>query len=162
MTSQTHRWVAVERRETGRYTVRSARGAELEVSTSGEQAFTPVELLLAAIATCTAADVDVVTARRAEAESFTALVEAEKVRDDGGNVLRDLRVTFDIRFPPGEAGDAARAVLPRALSVSHDRTCTVSRTVEAGTPVAVRLADAGEHPAVDGPAGGEQAGGEQG
>ena len=141
MTSDTHRWVAVERRDTGEYTVRNAGGVELVVDSSGEHAFTPVELLLAAIATCTASDVDVVTARRAAPDTFAALVEAEKVRDEGGNALRDIRVTFDVRFPPGEAGDAARAILPLALRTSHDRTCTVSRTVEAGTPVEIGLAD---------------------
>jgi len=46
---------------------------------------------------------------------------------------------FVIEFPDGEGGDAARQVLPSALQRSHDRLCTVSRTVELGTPVEVRL-----------------------
>ena len=40
-------------------------------------------------------------------------------------------------FPEGAEGDAARAALPRSLQQSHDRLCTVSRTVELGTPVAI-------------------------
>jgi putative redox protein len=36
-------------------------------------------------------------------------------------------------------GDAARAVLPDAVKKSHDRLCTVSRTVELGTPIATRI-----------------------
>ena len=31
-------------------------------------------------------------------------------------------------------------VLPRAVAQSHDRLCTVSRTVQAGTPVENRIA----------------------
>lgn len=45
-------------------------------------------------------------------------------------------MTFQVRFPEGEAGDAARAVLPEMVTRSHDRLCTVTRTVERGTPVA--------------------------
>ena len=78
--------------------------------------------------------------RRAQPVSFTARADAEKVRDASGNSLRDIRLTFDVRFPDGEAGDAARAILPRTLQTSHDRTCTVSRTIEAGTAVEAGLA----------------------
>jgi uncharacterized OsmC-like protein len=85
-------------------------------------------------------DVDVITARRSEPDSFTARVDAQKVRDEVGNVLRDIELTFDVAFPAGADGDAARLALPRAVQAAHDRTCTVSRTVEVGTPVRVRLA----------------------
>jgi uncharacterized OsmC-like protein len=44
-------------------------------------------------------------------------------------------VTFRIRFPDGEGGDKARALLPDAVKRSHEQLCTVSRTVELGTPV---------------------------
>jgi len=44
-------------------------------------------------------------------------------------------VTFRITFPEGEGGDKARALLPDAVKKSHERLCTVSRTVEQGTPV---------------------------
>jgi hypothetical protein len=48
-------------------------------------------------------------------------------------------VTFRIRFPDGEQGDKARTLLPDAIKKSHDRLCTVSRTVELGTPIANRI-----------------------
>jgi putative redox protein len=48
-------------------------------------------------------------------------------------------VTFRVAFPAGEAGDAARAVLPDIVRQSHDRLCTVSRTIELGTPVSTRI-----------------------
>jgi putative redox protein len=139
MSKDTHRQVSLERLDEGVYLARNARGGELRFGSKAGDAFTPVELLLAAIAGCSAVDVDVVTGRRSAADTFTAQVEAEAVRDDGGNILRDIRLSFRVEFPPGEAGDAARAVLPQAVRASHDRTCTVSRTIEAGTPVTVSI-----------------------
>jgi hypothetical protein len=44
-----------------------------------------------------------------------------------------------VDFPATEAGAAAEGVLRRAIEMSHDRLCTVSRTVELGTPVRPRL-----------------------
>ncbi|HET9657270.1 MAG TPA: OsmC family protein [Kineosporiaceae bacterium] len=137
MSEQSHRQVTLERLDEGVYLARNARGGELRFGSKAGEAFTPVELLLAAIAGCSAVDVDVVTGRRSPAETFRAVVDAEAVRDDGGNLLRDIRLTFQVTFPPGEAGDAAREILPRAVRASHDRTCTVSRTIEAGTPVRI-------------------------
>ena len=101
--------------------------------------FTPVDLLLAGIGGCTAVDVDILTSRRAEPEAFEVHVDAEKVRDDTGNHLADIVVTFRVRFPDGEGGDKARALLPDAVRKSHDRLCTVSRTVELGIPVETRI-----------------------
>jgi putative redox protein len=139
MAADTHRSVRLERVEEGVYRATNARGGELVFGSKAGDAFTPVELLLAAIGGCTAVDVDAVTGRRAQAEQFLVDVEAETVRDDTGNRLEDVAVTFRLRFGPGEDGDAARAILPRAVATSHDRTCTVSRTIEIGTPVAVKI-----------------------
>ena len=88
---------------------------------------------------CTAVDVDILTSRRAEPDAFEVLVDAEKVRDGAGNRLTDIVVTFRIRFPDGEHGDKARALLPDAVRKSHDRLCTVRRTVELGTPIGTRI-----------------------
>ena len=104
-----------------------------------DDAFTPVELLMVAIAGCTAIDVDLVTTRRAEPDSFEVEVDAQKVSDAGGNHLTDIVVTFKVAFPDGEGGDKARAVLPDIVKKSHDRLCTVSRTVEIGTPITTRI-----------------------
>jgi putative redox protein len=139
MEDQSRREVTLERLDEGVYLARNARGGQLRFGSKAGEAFTPVELLLASIAGCSAVDVDVVTGRRSPAEEFRTRVEAEYVRDETGNILRDIRLTFRVTFPEGEAGDAAREILPRALRISHDRTCTVSRTIEAGTPVTVAL-----------------------
>jgi putative redox protein len=139
MSDSDHRWVSLDRLDEGVYVARNARGHELRFGSKDPDGFTPVELFLAAIAGCTAVDVDVVTGRRAAADEFSARIEARYVRDDLGNRLEDLALTFHVVFPDGEAGDAARAILPRVLQTSHDKTCTVSRTVEIGTPISARL-----------------------
>lgn len=130
-----HRHVSLSRLAEGVYRARNSRGVELDFGSRATDAFSPVELLMAAIAGCTAMDVDVVTGRHSEAEQFEARVDAEYLRDDEGNRLEDITLTFTVRFPEGAAGDRARALLPRVLRTSHDRTCTVSRTIERGTPV---------------------------
>jgi len=129
------RRVTIDRVRSGKYTVTNARGGTISVGGGDDADFTPVELLLTAIAACTSIDVDIVTSRRAEPDSFQVQVEGTKVRDDKGNHLKDIAVTFSVAFPEGEAGDAARKVLPDIVKKSHDVLCTVSRTVELGTPV---------------------------
>lgn len=125
----------------GRYKATNGRGGQLPIGSGDDPDFTPVELLLASLAACGAIDLDHITRKRAEALSFAARTEAHKIRDEQGNRLVDLRVTFDVRFPEGEAGDLARGVLPRALDQIRDRLCTVGRTVAVGTPVEYVEAD---------------------
>lgn len=138
--TDTHRSITVDRLAQGVYRARSARGAELTFGPGTEDGFSPVELLMVALAGCSAIDVDVVTSRRAEPEAFVVRVDAEKVREEGANLLRDLTLTFELAFADDEAGRAAASTVERAVAVSHDRSCTVSRTLEAGLPVTVRIA----------------------
>jgi putative redox protein len=139
MTDSTHRSVTIERTASGRFRATNARDGQLTFGTGGGTDFTPTELLLAAIGGCTAIDVDILTTRRAEPESFEVEVAADKIRDTGGNRLTGIVVTFRLSFPEGDGGDAARALLPDAVQKSHDRLCTVGRTVELGTPIATRI-----------------------
>ena len=139
MAQDTHRQVSIARDAAGKYTVTNERGGR-SPSAPGRGEFTPVELLLAAIGTCTSTDVDVLTSRRAEPTAFTVEVSAEKVRDEHGNRLTDIAVTFHVSFPEGEGGDAARELLPGAVRRSHDSLCTVSKTVELGSPVTSTVA----------------------
>jgi putative redox protein len=143
MAEDTHRQVSIERIANSRYTVTNDRGGQITIGTGTGTGtgtdFTPVELLLTAIGGCTAADVDILTSRRAEPRRFEVEVDAEKIRDSSGNHLTGITVTFRIAFPDGEAGDKARAILPDAVRQSHERLCTVSRTVEISTPITPRI-----------------------
>ena len=134
------RTVTIDRTSNGHYTVGNPRGGTISVGNGSDDAFTPVELLLTAIGACTAIDVDVLASRRAEPDSFQVTVGGTKVKDEHrANHLKDITVTFKVTFPEGEDGDKARAVLPEAAKVSHERLCTVSRTVELGTPIGFTL-----------------------
>lgn len=124
--------VHLTRRGPSSYEATNAAGARLPIG--GEDGFSPVELLLAAIAGCSAVDVDLMTSRRAEPEGFDVTASGRKVRE-GGNHLEDVEVVFALRFPAGEAGDQARARIAPAVRASAERDCTVSRTVELPTPI---------------------------
>jgi putative redox protein len=140
MTSEDiRRHVAIDRVGANKYTAMNERGGTISVGDGSGDDFTPVELLLTAIAGCTAIDVDLITSRRAEPDSFRVEADANKVRDESGNHLTDIVVTFKIVFPPGAGGDNARAILPDIVKKSHERLCTVSRTIELGTPITPRI-----------------------
>lgn len=133
-----HRSIEMSRTGTGTYRVINARGGTMDIG-SGESAdFTPVELLLTAIGGCSAVDVDFITSRLAEPTQFTVTAGGEKLRDELGNHMGEIEVTFTVRFPDGDDGDRARERLPRAIDQSHDRLCTVSRSVQLGTPIHMR------------------------
>ena len=139
MAQDGHRQVSIAREAVGKYTATNERGGTIPVGTGADADFTPVELLLAAIGGCTAIDVDILTSRRAEPTEFTVDVGAEKARDQAGSHLTDIVVTYRVSFPEGAGGDAARDLLPGAVRRSHDSLCTVSRTVELGTPVTTTI-----------------------
>lgn len=132
-----HRSIELVKIGADRYKAINPRGGVVPIGRSGDPDFTPVELLLVAIAGCAAIDVDLITARRAPAEELRMRVEADKIRDEDGNHLTNVQVTLDFRFPEGPEGDAAREVLPDVIAKTRDRICTVSRTVALPTPVAM-------------------------
>ena len=134
-----HRTVTVRRVSPGRFAAANDRGGEITFGTGDRTDFTPTELLLAAIGGCTAIDIDILTSRRAEPEGFEVAVDADKVKDADGNRLTDIVVTFKVAFPATAAGDEARAILPDVVRKSHDRLCTVGRTIELGTPITSRV-----------------------
>jgi putative redox protein len=132
--SDAHRSVSLERLSKGRFRATNKDGDTVVVG-EGDGAFTPVELLLTSLAACSAIDVDYIVGKQDEPASFRLRSEANKVRDEAGNHLSDLVVTFDAKFEDTDAGKAADGVLARAVQQSHDRLCTVSRTIELGAKV---------------------------
>lgn len=130
------RTVTLARESEAVYVATNAAGAQLRFG-RGEGLLSPVELLLAAIAGCSSVDVDAMTSRRSAPDRFDVTASAQYVTEDGANILEDIRVLFDLAFPEGEEGDAARKRIGAALRASHEKYCTVSRTVEKGVPVAL-------------------------
>ena len=130
-----YRYIDIAKIGDARYKAVNKRGGVLPIGEGDDPDFTPVELLLAAIAGCSAIDVDLITRKRAGSTTFELTSEGHKVRDEQGNHLTGLRLTFDVQFPEGPEGDAAREALPRAIAQSRDRLCSVSRTVQLGADV---------------------------
>lgn len=129
------REVNVQRTESGKYTATSAAsGASIEFG-QGEGLLSPVELLLAAIAGCSSIDVDVATTRRSEPEKFDVLASGYKISEDGASRMDDIHLDFDLKFPDTEEGRKAAGMVERIVKLSHEKYCTVSRTVELGASV---------------------------
>jgi uncharacterized OsmC-like protein len=121
------------------YEAVNVRGGRISFGEGQNSDFTPVELLLVAMAGCSAIDVDYITSRRAEPSAFEASASAPKLSDDKGNHLGEVVIDFQVTFPEGSDGDQARAMLDRAVTQSRDRLCTVSRTVQLPTPVTYQV-----------------------
>lgn len=140
-TQPARRGVRLERTGFAQFRATNAHGVTIELGEGGEDAFTPVELLLTAMAGCAGIDVDYITARRAEPVDF-AIESSGVKRSDDGNYLDELTVTFAVTFPDGPDGDAARERLPQAIRRSAEQLCTVSRTIQRGTPIDMDAAGA--------------------
>ena len=139
MSEDSSRSVHITRTGAQSFTVTNARGATLQIGEGQNDDFTPVELLLAAIGGCNAVTVEALT-KRSEPEQFDVDVHAQKTKSaDGGTQLEDIRVTFAVEFPDDEPGRKMTERLPGAIEKSHRLYCTVGRTVEPGTPIAIEL-----------------------
>jgi uncharacterized OsmC-like protein len=134
------RTIQISRVGERRFQAVNERGGRLVLGEGEDNDFTPVELLLTAIAGCSAIDVDYLTSRRAEPTTFEVSVVTEKLSDEAGNYLGPITVSFRLAFPDGVEADSAREMLPKAIRRSHDRLCTVSRTVELPTKVSFEIA----------------------
>ncbi|CAI9403724.1 MULTISPECIES: OsmC family protein [Aestuariimicrobium] len=135
-TASNRRSIDLTRIEKGRYRATNSRGGSLEFGSGGTGEFTPVELLLAAIAGCSSVDVDLVTSRRSEPTTFQVTTSAEKSKDENGAaMLTDVQVSFTVDFPDDEQGRRAAGMVDRLIQLSHEKDCTVSRTVELPTEV---------------------------
>jgi uncharacterized OsmC-like protein len=148
MGKDSERRVTLERTGPLEFRVTNRKGGSMVIGGEGQDTFTPIDLLLAGIAGCTAMDVDAITGKKAQPERFDVSIRADKIKARDGNRLENIVVNFEVRFPATEEGAAAATGLHAAARRSHDRLCVVSRTVELGTPIAVRI-DGAELPAVD-------------
>ncbi|WP_055698792.1 MULTISPECIES: OsmC family protein [Streptomyces] len=117
------------------WTARNDRGAEVRIAAAdnpdAQPSFTPVELLLAALGGCGGLVVDR-TARTVEHDGLRITVDSVSRPEDDGRV-GVVRVSYEIDLPEGD-GKAAET-LERAIRLTHEKYCTVSRTVEHGARV---------------------------
>ncbi|ETK31710.1 OsmC family protein [Microbispora sp. ATCC PTA-5024] len=123
--------VHVERTEDG-FVARNDRGGEIVMGT-GDGLFSPLELLLAAVGGCNIMTVEPLTAQRGHRLVGLAVdVTAEKAAP---TLLRSVTVTYDVELPSEESREVFEAVAERV----HERHCTVSRSLAAGTEVRLEL-----------------------
>ncbi len=114
--------VTVRRVGEGRFVATTAAGATVEIGGDG---FSPVQLLEAALAACAAMTAEQLITRRG-GDSFAVTATGEQ----SAHELRGVDVAFDL-----PADEPLATIIPRAVA----RECKVSRTVEHGAPVTVRL-----------------------
>jgi uncharacterized OsmC-like protein len=130
--------IKVERTEDGRYIATNDRGARIELSGNGEGPnFSPVELLLVAVAGCNIVTTEPLTTQRGH--RMTKLVAAATSEKIERNKLGPVTLSYSVELPEGDA-DAAKVFRDVAVRV-EERHCTVSRSLREGTPVNLDLGD---------------------
>ena len=100
-TDETLRFVDLTRMGKERYKATNRRGGVLPISSGDDPDFSPVELLLAALAGCAAVDIDLITGKRVEPTTFEMRTTGHKIRDEQGSHLVGLTIHLDVRFPEG-------------------------------------------------------------
>lgn len=133
-TPEDRRSIELTRVASNHYRATAPSGASIEFG-RGEGLMTPVELLLAALAGCSSIDVDTVTSRHTEPTEFTVTASGRKIEEDGANRMDDLHLAFSLAFADDAEGQKAAKLAERLVQLSHDRYCTVSRTIEQGARV---------------------------
>ncbi len=128
-----------ERVGTGCYTGHNARGAQVRMGpVSAGDVFTPGELLKIALAGCAGMSADHSLARRLGGDvPVTVHVAGPKLRPDERYPDLHEELVVDLSgLEPGER-DRVITVVRRAI----DRNCTVGRTLEHSTRVALTISD---------------------
>ncbi|SPF69084.1 OsmC-like protein [Propionibacterium ruminifibrarum] len=135
MGSRRHASVHLRRTGPYRYVATNEAGASIELG-RGEGLFNPVELLMAAAGACSAIDVDAGVSPVSEPTDFRVRVAGEWGPDEAGaSALDHLAMDFHLEFCADESGDRAADLVAELVRSSHDRDCTVGRTVEHPTRV---------------------------
>lgn len=129
--STTELWV--EREGTRKYVGQSSRGARVEIGSAGvEGVFTPGELLKIALAACTAMASDFTTSRRL-GEDYAATVRVTGEADRDEERYPRLTESYELDLSGLDKAMADRVI--DGIRRSVDATCTVGRTLKAGTEI---------------------------
>jgi putative redox protein len=112
--------------EDGTVVVTNRHGTQITVDLHGKSGLTPLEMLLAALGSCSA--VDIVELMRKQRDPVTPLaVDVEGLKDD--QRMQWLRVTYHV------GAEVDERKFERARSKTAEDLCTVSRTLTHGCPV---------------------------
>lgn len=112
--------------EDGTVVVTNRHGTQITVDLHGKLGLTPLEMLLAALGSCSA--VDIVELMRKQRDPVTPLaVDVEGLKDD--QRMQWLRVTYHV------GAEVDERKFERARSKTAEDLCTVSRTLTHGCPV---------------------------
>lgn len=132
--------VRVERAGEHVFTARNTQGAEVRVGqVATHDTFTPGELLLAAIAGCSAVTSENLVVRRV-GEDAALTVDADRDKDPADpHRFSDVRVELSAALE-SIADEAERAKTVDALTRAINKYCTVSRSVTEGTPIHLDVA----------------------
>lgn len=104
------------------------RGAEVRVGRKGQEgSFSPIELLLAAAASCAAVTAESLITRRI-GEDRDVVARAEHVNSESGHELATVPV--DLEYDVSALDEDQRAALETAVRRAVDQLCTVSRTLQ--------------------------------
>lgn len=129
--------LTVERTGVHEFVGRNERGASVRVGgRGGEGSFSPGELLRIATAACALVTVEELVTRRVGVDApLTANVDAR--RSPGGHEYESLTVTMSVDL--SMLDDADRERLLAIMEKAVHKQCTVSRTIERGAPVELRI-----------------------
>ncbi|MGW3469346.1 OsmC family protein [Saccharopolyspora sp. NPDC000995] len=118
------------------FTATNPRGGEVTIGREdAPDAFTPGELLLAAIAACSAVTSENLLVRRlGEDAKVTVHADRTKVAEDK-HKFASVQVSFDVDL----SGVEDHGKLVDAVQRAIEKYCTVSRSVEEGTPIELSL-----------------------
>jgi putative redox protein len=112
--------------EDGTVVVTNRHGTQITVDLHGNRGLTPLEMLLAALGSCSA--VDIVELMRKQRDPVTPLtVDVEGLKDD--QRMQWMRVTYHV------GAEVDERKFERARSKTAEDLCTVSRTLTHGCPV---------------------------
>jgi uncharacterized OsmC-like protein len=110
----------------GTVTVTNKHGTQLVVDQDGHRGLSPLELLLAALGSCSAVDIALLMRKQRDP------IEPMRVEVDGDKEHHRME-WLRVRYHAGEGHDERK--LERARDKTASDLCTVSRTLAGGCPV---------------------------
>ncbi|WP_199862375.1 OsmC family protein [Plantibacter sp. CFBP 8804] len=129
--------LVAQRTAAGTYTVRNSAGAELRIGAPGAAgAFSPVELLQAALAGCASLSAEAQLVSRL-GEDFDAVTTVDAVYDAEQNRVEKLVTTIAVDTSELDPGEHDKLVSSAARVI--DKLCTVKRSLNAGIEATTAL-----------------------